>query len=240
MAFSSEFRTKTMKNFPYTLLPVTEKSSKESTRTTKTILPIITTLLLVILLSCSIFIIMALWLRPQAPVVKLNSLSVTNFTVSNTKLAANWVANFTVYNPSLGMKLSLDNIVSSVLYKENTALAIASVEGFEMDSRGENSIQMEFSTTGYEGDQPIVEYSVLREIEEDKKRRGAVRFSMIMNMRTTYKSAGHNWVAWTRRFVMNSYCLDLNVGVVKGNGSFINGGGSRQCEVILMLADDHE
>ncbi|TXG58151.1 hypothetical protein EZV62_015980 [Acer yangbiense] len=239
MAFSSEFRTKTMKNFPYTLLPVTEKSSKESTRTTKTILSIITTLFLVILLSCSIFIIMALWLGPQTPVVKLNSLSVTNFTVSNTKLAANWVATFTVYNPSLAMKLSLDNIVSAVLFKENNALAIASVEGFGMDSRGENRVQMEFSTTGYEGDQPIVEYPVLREIEEDNKRRGTVRFSMIMNMRTTYKSAGYNWVAWTRRFVMNSYCLDLNVGVVKGNGSFI-GGGSRQCEVILMLADDHE
>ncbi|KAK2655413.1 hypothetical protein Ddye_008465 [Dipteronia dyeriana] len=239
MAFSSEFKTKTQKNFPYTMLPVTEKSSKGSTRTAKTILPIITTLFLVILLSCSIFIIMALWLAPQAPVVKLNSLSVTNFTVSNTKLAANWVANFTVCNPSLAMKLSLDSIVSAVLYQENNALAIASVEGFEMDSRGENSVQMEFSTTGYEGDQPIVEYPVLREIEEDKKRRGTVRFSMIMNMRTTYKSAGYNRVAWTKRFVMNSYCLGLNVGVVKGNGSFI-GGGSRRCEVILMLADDHE
>ncbi|KAL5742078.1 hypothetical protein ACOSP7_028810 [Xanthoceras sorbifolium] len=234
MASSSEFKTKNLKNIPYTLLSVTDESSKETTSTSKTTLLFITTLFSIMLLSCSIFMIMALWLGPQAPVVKLNSLSVTNFTVSNTKLAANWVANFTVYNPSVAMKLSFDHIESAVFYKENTALAITSAEGFDMDLRGKNSVQMKFSTTGYEGDQPIVEYPVLREIEEDK-RSGTVSFSLRMNMWTTYKSAG-NWVAF-RRFVITPYCLDLNVGVVAGNGSLI-GGGSTQCEVVMMLADD--
>ncbi|KAJ0027678.1 hypothetical protein Pint_36152 [Pistacia integerrima] len=175
-------------------------------------------------------------LGPKPPLVQINSLTLSNFTVSNTKLAAQWVANISVYNPNVAMELSLERIESMIFYKENDALAITSVDGFDLEVKEGKNLKMKFATSGYEGDQPIVEYPVLRDIE-DAKKNGMVRFSIRLSIWTTYKAK--YCFAWRRRFLVNPYCLGLNVRVLAGNGSLINniGGENSFCDVVVRLSD---
>ncbi|XP_031283685.1 uncharacterized protein LOC116142407 [Pistacia vera] len=152
------------------------------------------------------------------------------------QLAAQWVANISVYNPNVALELLLERIESMIFYKENDALAITSVDGFDLEVKEGKNLKMKFATSGYEGDQPIVEYPVLRDIE-DAKKNGMVRFSMRLSIWTTYKAK--YCLTWRRRFLVNPYCLGLNVRVLAGNGSLTNniGGENSFCDVVVRLSD---
>lgn len=95
---------------------------------------------------------------------------------------------------------------------------------------------MKFATTGREDDrQPIVEYSLLREVEEEV-RSGTVRFDVRMSIYGVYKSGWY----WSKRAVIITLdCMDLDIASV---GELIDGigGGPRDCPAdLLMIYDDH-
>lgn len=229
-----------LRDSPYTpLLPVTNQCSFNSASATtdvaKHILNFITTLFFLLLFTCTLFIVVEVCFIPRKPIFYLNSLSVANFTVSKTKLAGIWAADFTISNPNSAAEISFESIESTVLYKGNDALAITSSENFDVGFRGEKNVEMKFETSGYDGDQPIVEYPVLREIDEERKSTGTVRFGIRLSMWATYKTS-YYWGTWRRRVLTHSSCLNLNVGVFAGNGSLI-GDDKRYCHVGVMISE---
>ena len=75
---------------------------------------------------------------------------------------------------------------------------------------------MKFVTTGNEGDQPVVEYPILREIEKDWKQ-GKMRFRMRFDAMIRYEI---DWPGWRRKpVIMNPFSTDLDVNVRDGRGS---------------------
>ncbi|XP_071725003.1 uncharacterized protein [Rutidosis leptorrhynchoides] len=167
----------------------------------------------------SLNLLMEVSIGTKPPNFQINSLSVSDLNVSDTKLAAIWNASFRIYNPNHGMELFLHRIDGIVFYKEEEALSISSIDGFNLGSREKKLVSMQFATTGYEGDQPIVEYPVLREIAKDQEH-GTVRFSVRLDLLGYYKSKFFR--CRSRAVVVKSYCSDLKVGVGNGHGYIQN------------------
>lgn len=227
------------KDFSHTqplLLPVTNQPDEEICKTTLsgTFFRLTGIFFLTILFICSLVMFLSC-LPPEVPIFHLNSLTVSNFTITETKLSGVWEADLTVENPNLASAISFERIESMVFYKENDVLAVTSVEGFDTNLSGRNELKMRFETTGYEGDQPVVEYPVLREMEEDRKS-GMMRFSLRSSAWATYKT-GNYWFMWRRRALLNPRCSDLNVGVEGESGSLI-GGGQENCHVVELISPD--
>lgn len=228
---STEFEARDLKT---QVLRVTKPSlnDQNSTATGKTSI-IIISLSIITLSIMSIITVMTPWLDPQPPVIRVNSLSASKVNISRTKLAAKWVANVSLINPNFALDIAIDRMETVLLYKEDDALSLNSVEGFQVHSRKEkNDVTMTFATTGYEGDQPVVEYTVLREREKDitKKKSGTLRFSLRMSMMATYKTRRYySWFAEEKHALNSSYIVDLDVrfdklGFNNNNGSLIKDG----------------
>lgn len=97
---------------------------------------------------------------------------------------------------------------------------------------------VKFETTGNEGDQPIVEYPVLREIVKDW-RQEKMRFRIRLSAMTRYEIG---WPDWKRRpVIMNvPFSMDLDVNVGDGRGSTIarsNGDSPMDNSWIRMVTD---
>ncbi|XWS45047.1 hypothetical protein CRYUN_Cryun15aG0103000 [Craigia yunnanensis] len=106
----------------------------------------------------------------------------------------------------------MNQIEASILYKHDNALSLTPVDDFELGFRERKDVYVKFETTGNEGDQPIVEYPLLREIEKDR-RQGKVSFRIRFNAITRYEI---DWPGWRRPVVMNPYSMDLDVNVGDG------------------------
>ena len=63
----------------------------------------------------------------------------------------------------------MNQIEASILYKHDNALSLTSVDNFELGFGERKDVYVKFVTTGNEGNQPIVEYPLLREIEKDRR-----------------------------------------------------------------------
>ncbi|KAJ4834491.1 hypothetical protein Tsubulata_021014 [Turnera subulata] len=192
----------------------------------------IVTFVSLLFLACYANIFGVFLLGPRAPTIRLQSLFLSNLNVSTTKLAANWKAKFTISNPNLASKIRIDNMESMIYYKAQNAISIASSHGFNLGLLQDKHVSMEFATTGYEGDQPVLEYPVLMEIKKDEGR-GVMPFSISMNAWGTYKT---NLFGWSKNFIVNSYCFDLNVMVVAGSGKGrLIGDEPRNCVVHMLF-----
>lgn len=133
-------------------------------------------------------------------------------------LRSDWDLKLTMENPNLVSWVSFDRVEGSILYKDNT-LAIKSVEPFVLGLKERRIVHMKISTTGLEEDQPVVKDWVIGEIRE-KRKDGAVQFSMQMFIWGTYKNG---W--WgTQKVVMNPQCSDLKVEFLPkfGFGSWVS------------------
>ncbi|XVF61474.1 hypothetical protein PTKIN_Ptkin08bG0132300 [Pterospermum kingtungense] len=130
----------------------------------------------------------------------------------------------------------MNQIEASILYKNDNALFLTSVDDFELGSRERKDLYLKFVTTGNEGDQPIVEYPVLREIEKDW-RQGKMRFRIRFSAMTRYEIG---WPAWRRKLViMNPYSMDLDVNVGDGRGSSASSNGDAPMDdSLLRMATD--
>ncbi|GKV29776.1 hypothetical protein SLEP1_g38675 [Rubroshorea leprosula] len=103
-----------------------------------------------------------------------------------------------------------------------------------LGSRGEKSLRLKFGTTGREDDQPLVEYTVLKETKEEQ-RRGTVLFGTRMSMWASFRTG---LFGWTKRVVLSSYCLNLNVGLIENVGvGVLVGDGPLDWSVLVMLVD---
>ncbi|XWS15416.1 hypothetical protein CRYUN_Cryun35bG0095900 [Craigia yunnanensis] len=127
---------------------------------------------------------------------------------------------------------------ASTLYKYDTALSLTFVDNFKLGFKERKDVYLKFVTTGNEGDQPMVEYPLLRETEKDW-RQGKMRFRMRFNAMTMYEI---DWPCWRRRVViMNPYSTDFDVNV--GNGRRSTASSNIICDAskdgyLLMMVTD--
>ncbi|XP_015898814.3 uncharacterized protein LOC107432231 [Ziziphus jujuba] len=171
-------------------------------------------------------------LGPQAPVVEMDSLFVSKLNASKTKLAANWDIMVTIWNPSLISKIYFNRVEGLISYKD-TALSTNSMEPFTLGLKEQRAIRMRFSTTGFEGDQPVVKGRVSQMIRKDYEGGLTVRFNMQIMVWATYKNG---W--WgTQRVMMNPTCNDMRVRFLPGGIGFGRwlGENPMTCSVPLLI-----
>ncbi|KAM7264658.1 hypothetical protein ACFE04_002341 [Oxalis oulophora] len=206
----------------------------------------VTTLILLYTLN----IITQISTSPNPLIFQINSLSISNLNISDTKLAATWNTSFKVQNPNTKLDFHVTRIDGVIYYNDETPLCIGSVEGigFGLRSKEEKIVWMECVTSGWEGDQPIVEYPVLRLIEKEYKGgSGTVRFGVRLNVVGTYYINKGTmlwwWWWWSRDVNVITDCLGLNVhvGVATESQSGTGGllfSGPRICPFVVMQIVD--
>lgn len=117
-------------------------------------------------------------------VIHMNSLSVSNFGITTSKLGAEWVANLTFANRDKDFEIYIEPFQTFVYYKERYAVSCASVEPIRLRKRKQKTILIEFNTTACWANQPYemeIGAKVLKEIWDDKEK-GRVRVSLKMYM----------------------------------------------------------
>ncbi|XVF59138.1 hypothetical protein PTKIN_Ptkin07bG0251500 [Pterospermum kingtungense] len=210
-------------------LPLTSKPYIKSGNIPRIVLISAFTVTIAILL-CSLKMLMTFLLCPLTPIIQLNNLIVSNFSVSDSNLAAIWLANITIYNPNVALSLQMNQIEASILYRHDSALSLSSVEDLELGFMERKDVYVKFVTTEPEGDQPIVEYPVLREIEKER-RQGKVRFRIRLDAMTRYE------IDWPgRRKTVSNMDLDVYVGDGRDISNII-GDVPKDGSLLMMVAD---
>ncbi|XP_071736287.1 NDR1/HIN1-like protein 10 [Rutidosis leptorrhynchoides] len=174
-----------------------------------------------IILTGSIIFIMWIILHPQVPQFRVETLTLTNFTISsNSLVSGDWDARLTVRNPNSKITLYYDRVEAAVLYKSEL-IAETTVAPFVQGKKNETTIRATFaSLSAYVDDRNGI---------NGDRARGTVNFNLRMVARVKFKAGA--W--WTRRRILRIYCPNLSVGVSGNstNGSFT--GGSKNCKVGL-------
>nr|GLL32406.1 protein YLS9-like [Ipomoea trifida]GME11223.1 protein YLS9-like [Ipomoea batatas] len=163
-----------------------------------------------------VFFIIWLVLRPRIPEFRADSLSVSNFNLSNNLVTANWEFQFTARNPNKKISLDYQHIYAEIFY-DDESLAETSVAPFYQDSRNETTSKAEFAAKG-----AFVEDWV---VERINKERPDIVFKVWMLARVSFKAG-----SWrTRSRYLRVFCGGLTVGFSRNSSSGNLVGAPRQC-----------
>ncbi|KAK9277197.1 hypothetical protein L1049_006736 [Liquidambar formosana] len=126
---------------------------------------------------------------PILPKIRVVSLSVSNFTLSESGIKANWNIIFELFYPENRFEAKLDRINIFLTYK-GAILLRAEGKAFRVQRSESYSLGVDLSKDGAWRECYSVENALVNEIEKDRKS-GAVSFSMIMETRTNYEDGVH-------------------------------------------------
>ncbi|GER51633.1 late embryogenesis abundant protein [Striga asiatica] len=176
---------------------------------------------LVVILGTITFIVW-LVLRPQLPEFRVDSFSISNFTLGNNSLVSfTSEIRLTARNPNKKMRLAYDHIVAEIFYKSES-LSETTVPPFWQDTRNETSLTANFAAAG-----SFVERPVADEMNSDRSRSGNVNFNLRMLSRVKFEAK-----AWrTRRRFLKVFCGDLIVGIPSNGRPGVLIGRPQQCRV---------
>lgn len=149
------------------------------------------------------------------PKFSINSLRVATFNISQGELSATWTVNLTISNGVNSTLVNFLDIKAIMVYKEDNALALndpiepnnllATREVFVMDKNDTKTLDLSFNTTGWEGNQPIVDDDVIQEIGK-KMELGVMSFGLKIEVEAEIQLNLMNVPV-----AMNSYCPNLEV-----------------------------
>ncbi|KAB5520137.1 hypothetical protein DKX38_024456 [Salix brachista] len=183
-------------------------------------------LIVALLIFTGIFfiILFIFWLviRPHFPEFRVTSLSISNFNVSSSSssVTGTWKARFQVSNPNKKMKISYDEIKTSIFYKSEL-LSQTMVPPFKQGKRNVSNFDVEYgATSSYIGGRAV------SQINSDE-RRGLVSFNLRIVADAALKVEGF----WPRRRLLRVYCNDVEVGISGNGGSGNLTGGATRCSV---------
>uniref|UniRef100_A0A0A0LGS8 Late embryogenesis abundant protein LEA-2 subgroup domain-containing protein n=2 Tax=Cucumis sativus TaxID=3659 RepID=A0A0A0LGS8_CUCSA len=189
---------------------------------------IVTALILLVAVMTLSSIITWIVLRPQIPVFKVDSFSVSNFNISKLNYSGNWNGSLTVENPNHKLTVNIERIQSFVNYKENT-LAMSYADPFFIDV--EKSSQMRVKLTSSSPDDPGNWLETEEKVGQEKAS-GTVSFNLRFFAWTAFRSG--SW--WTRRIVMKVFCEDLKLaftGPAATHGVYLADAHSKTCSVLF-------
>ncbi|KAL2506962.1 Late embryogenesis abundant (LEA) hydroxyproline-rich glycoprotein family [Forsythia ovata] len=173
-----------------------------------------------IIIFGTITFIVWLVLRPQVPEFRVDSFSVSNFTVGNNSLVSfTSEVSLTARNPNKKMRLDYDHIEAVVFYKSES-LADTTIPPFSQDTKSETSIKANFAAAG-----SYVDNRVVGGINGDRSKNGNVEFNLRMLSRVKFEAK-----AWRmRRRFLKVFCGDLVVGIPSNGRSGTLTSGPKQC-----------
>lgn len=172
----------------------------------------------------AIILITWLALRPRRPHFRVDSLSLSHFTLStnsSTLLTGNWDLRFTVRNPNHKLTIYYDAMAASLYYK-GESISDTTVPPFVLGTREETAVKATFAAVSR-----YVDGWVVKGINLEKTVRGSVNFNVRMAGWVRFKAG-----AWRgRRRFMRVYCGELPVKVSGKGGTLVDG--PRRCVVGL-------
>lgn len=184
---------------------------------------LIAILLATFVIAGIITLITWLALRPRFPQFRVDSLSLSNLSLSpnSSLLTANWDLRFTVRNPNHKITIYYDALAASLYYK-GESISDTTVPPFVLGTRDETALRATFAAVDRYVDGWVVEG-----ISWEKTVRGSVSFNVRMAGWVRFKAG-----AWRgRRRFLRVYCGELPVGVSGKGGKLV--GGPRRCVVGL-------
>ncbi|KAK6163645.1 hypothetical protein DH2020_000509 [Rehmannia glutinosa] len=157
-----------------------------------------------IVVFAAITFIVWLVLRPQLPQFRVDSFSVSNFTLGNNSLISfTSQVRLTARNPNKKITLSYDHIDAVVFYR-SSSLSDTVVPPFSQDTKSETSLTANFAAVG-----TFVDQLAVNGINNERGSRGTVGFNLRMLSRVRFKAK-----AWrTRHRLLKVFCGDLVVGI---------------------------
>lgn len=176
---------------------------------------------LVVIFGTITFIVW-LVLRPQLPEFRVDSFSVSNFTLGNDSLITfTSEIRLTARNPNKKMTLAYDHIEAVIFYRSGL-LSETTVPPFSQDTKNQTSLSANFAAA-----ERFVEKPVLDGINGERSNKGQVNFNLRMLSRVRFEAK-----AWkTRRRSLKVFCGDLIVGISSNGRSGALTGGPKQCRV---------
>ncbi|XP_008442912.1 uncharacterized protein LOC103486674 [Cucumis melo] len=189
---------------------------------------IVAALILLVAIMTLSSIITWIILRPEVPVFKVDSFSVSNFNISKLNYSGNWDASVTVQNPNHKLNVNMERIQSFVDYKQNT-LAMSYADPFFLDV--EKSGQMKVKLTSSSPDDPGNWLETEEKLGRERAT-GTVSFNLRFFAWTTFRTG--SW--WTRRVVMRVSCEDMKLvftGPAAGHAVYLADEHSKTCSVLV-------
>ncbi|KAJ0260193.1 F126 [Hirschfeldia incana] len=175
-----------------------------------------TVLLLILGLILFIFFIVV---RPQIPDVYLNSLSVSNFTVSDNRLAGKWDLGLQFRNPNSKMSLHYDDVLCT-LYFNRATLSETRLQPFDLGTKDQTPINATLSVSG-----TYVEGRVVDSIGKERAEKGGVEFDLRVVSLVTFR-----YGVYRRRRYVTVFCDDVAVGVAGNSTSGNMVGSAKRCK----------
>ncbi|KAK1587167.1 hypothetical protein Q3G72_010284 [Acer saccharum] len=169
----------------------------------------------------SILLIFWLVVRPHLPEFQLTSLSVSNFSASQSRVTATWDARYRAYNPNKKMTVSYYDVVSYIFFKSDF-LTSTQIAPFKQDTRNQTDLTAKFSIIDY-----YVDAKHVNDLNSQRTH-GSVNFNVKLEA-----IAGFRYGAWrARRRLIRVWCNDVPVNVSSSSGGSGNlVGGPRNCKV---------
>ncbi|KAG2327350.1 hypothetical protein Bca4012_036359 [Brassica carinata] len=164
-------------------------------------------LMVFILIFGLILFIFLLVVRPQLPTVYIDSLSVSNFNVSNNQLTGNWDLRLRFQNPNSKMSLYYDTVLCAVYY-DGESLSETRLQPFDQGTKDQTPINATLSVSG-----TYVGGRLVDSIGKVRAEKGSVEFDLRMISTVTFR-----YGVYRRRRYVRVYCDDVAVGV-PGNSS---------------------
>ncbi|KAL8029585.1 hypothetical protein ABFX02_14G234000 [Erythranthe guttata] len=198
------------------------QSDQESVRRATCLRRIFAFVIGLVVIFGTITFIVWLVLRPQLPEFRVDSFSISNFTLGNNSLVSfTSEVRLTARNPNKKMTLTYDHIEAVIFYK-SSSISETTVPPFYQPTKNETSLAANFAAAG-----SFVEKSVLDGINGERGKNGNVNFNFRMLSRVRFEAK-----AWTtRRRYLKVFCGDLIVGIPTNGSIGALTGGPRQCRV---------
>ncbi|KAL0845146.1 hypothetical protein Bca101_018392 [Brassica carinata] len=153
---------------------------------------------------------------PILPYAYINSLSLSNFNVSNNHLTGNWDLQLRFQNPNSKMSLYY-NTVFCTLYYNRVSL---SEQPFDQGKKDETPINARLSVSG-----TYVEARLADSIGKERAAKGSVEFDLRMTSSVTFR-----YGVYRRRRYVTVYCYDVLVGVSANSSSGKMVGSAKRCK----------
>ncbi|KAK7832938.1 uncharacterized protein At1g08160 [Quercus suber] len=204
---------------PYNNQPYRASSSRAFVRT-------FLIAMIVVFISMGV-IIFVLWLvlRPRLPEFRVDSLSLTNFSTSDTSVSGNWNARFSAYNPNKKLSIYYD-AVDSMIFCRTEFVAETRIPPFKQSKRNQTFVDASFAAKD-----AYVDRRALGDINADRTR-GTLSFNVKLLARAEFKTGG--WRA--RNKIVRVLCQSLLVSISSSNTSASGSGklvAPKDCQVGL-------
>ncbi|TKY53155.1 Late embryogenesis abundant protein, LEA-14 [Spatholobus suberectus] len=176
---------------------------------------------------CLSSLALALVLRPELPVYKVVSMSVTNFTTTPT-LAGQWGAKITVENPNDKLVAYFTDFKVDVAYKDGV-VAVNHAPGFVLNRN--DKVEVDVTGLSNQASGSVLEKTMMEDLVKERGT-GSVTFALRVFSVNMFKSDSFS----TRSKEIVAVCESLKVVFQNNNnatGTLDNGGKPVECQIVL-------